>query len=299
VNNPMTMPDPLIDRRGVNAVENIFLNDFRWGFREQTVIDFGIDAQAEVFENGKPTGKLIALQIKTGSSYSRTHGTDYIYYGEKRHLEYWLGHSLPVFLILHDSERDLTLWQKIDQGLARVAEKGWSIIIPATNVLSGAARPAFEAVAARIPADPSSIRRARMAMDLDLMRLLAAKEDDIYFEIEHWVNKSLGMRGIAVMFGETEKDQPDLELEWMYPVTSYEWLMIRWFPWLDYEHVETRETATVEIDIVVLRVWVNDLGKGYIAAESYFEDGLPDPELPLWHGIAAGMTKSDWDDLLS
>ena len=143
------MPDPLIDRRGVNAVEAVFLNEFLWAFREQTVSDFGIDAQSEVFEEEKPTGKLIALQIKTGASYFRPHGSDYIFYGEKRHLEYWLGHSLLIFLVLHDPDRDLTLWQKIDRGLARVYENGWSIIIPAANILSAAAKPAFEAVAAR------------------------------------------------------------------------------------------------------------------------------------------------------
>jgi Domain of unknown function (DUF4365) len=50
------MPDPLTERRGVNAVEAVFLNDFKWIFREQAVSDFGIDAQAEVVEFDKPTG---------------------------------------------------------------------------------------------------------------------------------------------------------------------------------------------------------------------------------------------------
>jgi len=282
------MPDPLIDRRGVNAVEAVFLNEFRWAFREQMVIDHGTDAQAEVIEGDKLTGKLIALQIKTGASYFRPHGSDFVYYGEKRHLEYRLGHSLPVFLVLHDPDRALTLWQKIDGGLARVTENGWSIIIPVTNVLSADAKAAFEAVAARIPMDPPSIRRARMAMDLDLMKVLSKKEE-IYFEIEHWVNKSLGMRGIAIMFDETEKEPPDFELEWMYPETDHNWLMVHWFPWLDYERIETRETATSEIDIVVLRVRINELGKGYIVAEQYFADGLPGPEPPEWWGMAADL----------
>ena len=96
------MPDPLTERRGVNAIEAVFLNDFKWIFREQAVSDFGIDAQAEVVEFDKPTGKLMALQIKIGASYFRKHGEDFIFYGEQRHLDYWLGHSLPVFLILHD-----------------------------------------------------------------------------------------------------------------------------------------------------------------------------------------------------
>src|SRR5262249_29865810 len=100
----MARPSPLTDRRGVNAVDALFLK-FGWFLREQPVADFGIDAQVEVFEGDEATGKLIALQIKTGASYFRRYGIDYIYYGEKRHLEYWLGHSLPVLLVLHDPDR--------------------------------------------------------------------------------------------------------------------------------------------------------------------------------------------------
>jgi len=279
-------PDPLIDRRGVNAVEAIFINELKWAFREQTISDFGIDAQAEVVEDDKLTGKLIALQIKTGVSYFRKHGDDYIYYGEQRHLDYWLNHSLPVYLILRDPERNLTLWQKIERHLVKVTEHGWSIIVPSANVLNASAK---EAIAAGLPSDLLSIRRARMAMDLDLMKLLAEKTEDIYFEIEHWTSKSLGVRGIQIMFDETEKDAPDIELDWMYPVRNHEYLMARWFPWLGYEHLETRETMSAEIDIVVLRVWVNDLGKGFIAVEDYFANGVPDPAPPEWYGMAAGI----------
>jgi hypothetical protein len=284
------MPDPLTERRGVNAVEAVFLNEFGWIFREQANSDFGIDAHTEVVEVGKPTGKLVALQIKTGASYFRKHGDNFIFYGDHRHLEYWLGHSLPVFLVLHDPDRNLTLWQKIDLHLVKVSDKGWSIVVPASNVLSAASKEAF---ATAIPNDPSSIRRYRMAMDLGLMKLLIEKEE-IYFEIEHWNSKSLGVRGIEIMIGETEKEPPDLKLNWMYPVRNHEYLMAWWFPWLDYEHIETRETATVEVDIVVLRVWVNDLGKSYIKVEDYFTNGVPDPEPPEWHGMAAGM---DWSIL--
>jgi hypothetical protein len=52
--------------------------------------------------NNEPTGKLIALQIKTGASYFRPKGDDFVFYGELRHLEYWTRHSLPMFLVLHD-----------------------------------------------------------------------------------------------------------------------------------------------------------------------------------------------------
>jgi hypothetical protein len=274
------MYDPLTERRGINAVEAIFLDEFRWFFREQAVSDVGIDAQVEVAEHGQATGKLIALQIKSGPSHFRKQGSDYVYHGTQRHLDYWLGHSLPVYLILHDPDRKLTLWQKVERHLARVTDSGWSIIIPAGNILSAAFK---ESIVAGIPTDLPSIRRARMAMDLDLMKQLA-DEEEIYFEIEHWVNKTLGMRGIAIMFDETDKTEPDATLDFMYPVGSHERLMAWWFPWLDYEYIETRDLMSGEVETVVLHVWVNDLGKSYIAVEDYFVDGVPEPELPEWYG---------------
>tara|TARA_R110002049_G_scaffold175107_1_gene342405 strand:- start:911 stop:1132 length:222 start_codon:yes stop_codon:yes gene_type:complete len=54
------------ERIGVNATESIFIREFDWIFREQPIVDVGIDALIEQSENGNPTGKFIALQIKSG-----------------------------------------------------------------------------------------------------------------------------------------------------------------------------------------------------------------------------------------
>jgi hypothetical protein len=55
---------------GVNAVEGVVLKEFGWLFREQAVSDYGIDAHVEeVDSDNKPTGKLVALQIKSGPSF--------------------------------------------------------------------------------------------------------------------------------------------------------------------------------------------------------------------------------------
>lgn len=37
-----------IEREGVSAVQNIVYRELKWFFREQTVDDYGIDAQIEV-----------------------------------------------------------------------------------------------------------------------------------------------------------------------------------------------------------------------------------------------------------
>jgi hypothetical protein len=160
-------PDPTAERRGVNAVESIFLNELGWLFREQMVSDFGIDTQVEVVENNEPTGKLIALQIKSGASYFRRKGNDFVFYGEKRHLEYWIRHSLPVFLILHDPDRNLVLWQKVERRLANITDKGWSIIVPSANLLNAASK-VF--LSDGIAHDDESIRRFTDAFAHDVVQ---------------------------------------------------------------------------------------------------------------------------------
>ncbi len=59
------------ERLGINAVERIVLYDMKWLRREQMVADFGVDGQIEILRlgDGKPTGQLIAVQVKSGKSY--------------------------------------------------------------------------------------------------------------------------------------------------------------------------------------------------------------------------------------
>lgn len=88
-------------RIGINAVEAIFL-EMGWIFREQPTSDFGVDAQAEIKVGKQATGRLIALQIKSGASYFKKRGENFVYYGSREHLDYWTNHSLPVFLKVVD-----------------------------------------------------------------------------------------------------------------------------------------------------------------------------------------------------
>lgn len=78
-----------IERIGVSSTEKI-INQLGMIFREQPTDDYGIDAQIETMENGCATGKLIAVQIKSGESYFNEITNDYIIYrGERKHYEYF------------------------------------------------------------------------------------------------------------------------------------------------------------------------------------------------------------------
>ena len=126
----------LIERIGVHKVALIFLEDFGWIEREQTVSDVGIDMQVEIVDNGMPTGQLIALQIKSGPSYfNEKKDGNIIYRGKKAHLEYWLNHSLPVLIALYNPQDNLTLWQKVIPENILETDKGWKTEIPTSQTL--------------------------------------------------------------------------------------------------------------------------------------------------------------------
>ena len=117
------------ERIGVNAVEKIVLSELGWIFREQPIMDMGVDAHIERVDHGNPTGELIALQIKTGASHFNETKNAFTYYGKTHHLDYWSSHSLPVVIIAHLPKAALTLWALVDKASVTRTKKGWKISI--------------------------------------------------------------------------------------------------------------------------------------------------------------------------
>ena len=90
-----------IDRVGVSAVSKC-VSQLGLIFREQPTDDYGIDAQIETFDKDYASGKLIAVQIKSGDSFFNELKDDKIIFrGEKKHYDYWINHSLPVIIVLY------------------------------------------------------------------------------------------------------------------------------------------------------------------------------------------------------
>jgi hypothetical protein len=279
-------PSPVTERKGINAVEAAFL-DFGWLFREQTISDFGLDAHVEVTEDGKPTGKLIALQIKSGSSHFRKRGDGYVFRGDLRHLEYWTNHSLPVFIILHNPDDGLILWQKVERRLATVTDKGWSISIPADHVLDRKSKQYFEN---GIADDEEAIRRFYFAIDSEVMTLFAEKEQ-VYFKIDKWINKSLSIRGIEVFFDEPHKPEPDMGFGYWAAGYSIFAFMQRRFPWLIYEYAEPVENHAGEVDVHLLGVTLTEQAKMFLALETFFKTGEPHQDEPT-----PPRNEDEWDE---
>lgn len=128
------------ERLGVNATEKIVIGELAWIFREQPLVDVGIDAHIEIVDDGIPTGKLIAAQIKTGISHFKNTKKHLVYYGELKHYTYWLNHSLPVILIAHLPETSETFWEAVTIKNTSMTKKRWRIEIPKHKRLNVSSR---------------------------------------------------------------------------------------------------------------------------------------------------------------
>ncbi|WP_193368497.1 DUF4365 domain-containing protein [Pelagibius marinus] len=279
-----------IDRAGMHAVAQIFTR-LKWIFREQPTSDYGIDAQAEKLNpDGQAGGKLIALQIKTGASYFRKRGDEYVFYGEARHREYWTNHSLPVFLILHNPDTGVTLWQRIERHLIEDGKDGrWAIGIPTDQTLDENHE---RYIAAGVASDLPSLRRARLALDLPLIMQFAG-HSRCYLRIEDWVNKTLNFRGAEVVFSDDPDDEADLSIDAWMPAYTIEYYMAVFFPWLDWSLHEYigEEEGSNEVAVHILEVELSAVGKATLLLEDFYRSELP----PFTPALDESFHEVEWE----
>jgi hypothetical protein len=104
------------ERLGVNAVAQ-FAAAHGLIWRENSFKDVGIDGQLEyVNGSGLATGRIIALQIKSGPSFfTRDDGESWRFYPEEKHRLYWERFPMPVILVLHKPDTEETFWLDVRQ----------------------------------------------------------------------------------------------------------------------------------------------------------------------------------------
>ncbi|MFG2845231.1 DUF4365 domain-containing protein [Kitasatospora sp. NPDC048296] len=131
-----------VERTGVAWIQYLVSDRLGWLFREQQDGDFGVDAHLEVVESQSPaesaeaTGLLLAAQIKSGISYFSKPADDGWWHAcDASHVSYWLGHSLPVIVILFNPETKCAYWQHVNERTAVSTGKNWKILVPASQQL--------------------------------------------------------------------------------------------------------------------------------------------------------------------
>lgn len=126
----------LISRIGIHGVAAI-IHKMGWLFREQPISDYGIDAHIEQMIDGRPTGRLLAAQIKCGQSwFEETDENGYVYRGDLSHLDYWSSHSLPVIIILFDQDKNQAFWVPVEKSRIKMLSSGWKITVPFNSTIN-------------------------------------------------------------------------------------------------------------------------------------------------------------------
>jgi tetratricopeptide (TPR) repeat protein len=164
------------EREGVNDVERIVLRELKWLFRDQPVLDYGIDAHVElVGTDDRVSGRLIGLQIKAGTSkFASRNQTGWVFRDSSKHLSYWLGHTLPVVVVIVDPEGN-AYWEAVTTETVHETREGFRIQIRSDRPLNASAadRLVAVAVASRLT---SSMAAMCDVLPTETCRLIAAAE---------------------------------------------------------------------------------------------------------------------------
>ncbi len=148
------MTDMLQEDRGLVKLHG-FCIDMNAIWRPTPCHDLGVDGQIEFLdlnERATSTGKILAVQVKSGPSFfEKECESGYKYYPSKKHRQYWRSLSLPIILVIHNPDTSETLFAAVKEQIDQTF-----ITIPKSQKLSGASRDIlFELAALRH--DPTKV----------------------------------------------------------------------------------------------------------------------------------------------
>ena len=222
------MPKPQTERLGVSTLDHFF-SEHGWLFREQTTHDYGIDAHVEIVEDQRPTGKLIALQIKSGTSFFKEEAADsYVFRTNDKHIAYWVSHSMPVVLVLYNPERKTAHWQQVTRESVERTGKQWKVLVPKADMLVDAKR-TFKSLESLTQPEPYIRRLNRLRIDRRWMDLI---EEGVQVRVafDDWLNKSLPRYQVTIYTDNEREAWPTLYA----PGVGVEAMLQHFFPWADF-----------------------------------------------------------------
>jgi hypothetical protein len=162
----------LTERLGVFAV-GLRSEQAGWAFRELPRPDRGVDAHIEARTDGRPDGRLLALQIKSGESQFRQRVPGgWRFYIDSAHSAYWRSYSMPVLLVLYNPSTDAAFWQVVNPDTTQSTGDGFAVDVPESNVFDAGCSRDLDAVAATFNETADGLRDRRTDVDLPWIWML-------------------------------------------------------------------------------------------------------------------------------
>lgn len=230
---------------GVNEARAAFAR-LGWFPKDAERPDNGVDMFVETAnEDGRPSGRLLGVQVKSGTSYLVASG-DGVVRPEQRHIEYWSGYSLPIIVVVYDPEAGLAYWQHVRQATIESTGTGQRIVVPKSQTLGASTRTELLAIAADGPEpDQAASALNRLRADLTWMEVLE-QGGTVALEAEEWINKVSGAGQLRLI---VEPAQGGETIERTFVVflglRPYSEALPELFPWAD---VHADEDALREAD---------------------------------------------------
>ncbi len=234
----------------VDLVGLIVGKQLGWIVRPQLRADTGIDAQVEVVQDGKTTGRLVALQVKAGESrFCEPTAGGFVFRPKAKHVAYWLCHSLPVAVVLVDVDEEVAYWQVVTKETVTSTGKGWKMTIPTTNTFS---MPAASALLAASEGDAYTLKLRRMQLARPWMEHLA-NGGSLAVELEEWMHKSSGRASLLLTaLDEDGEVVGTREWPWIFlPYADYAVELPRMFPWANLMMDDEAERDRYEFECAI------------------------------------------------
>ena len=207
-----------------------------WMFREQPVDDVGIDAHMELMESSGKARQLLALQIKSGTSWFKEKRADCIIFRDinERQYNYWTTNSLPCIVVLYNPDDDMCIWQKLTtEAIERTSDgkgKGFFVKVPLTQVFldnsSNEKLLSFTNL-------PEHITNYNFLLSQKNFMQIIQDGGEIKLHSSEWVNKSSG-RGNTELIVDDGKSIEKYSYPYWFPYTPYTMVFPQLFPWADF-----------------------------------------------------------------
>jgi hypothetical protein len=228
------------ERTGIEAIRATIAR-LGWFVREPVRPDYGVDLFLETAEDERPSGRLLALQVKSGRSYLGEGGDDIPFRANQKHIDYWMGHSLPVVVVLYDPETDRAYWQAVTEDTAESTGKGWKLIVPRSQVLDTDSLSALSELAAPRPPETSKEAEelSRLRSDLTWMEMLETG-GSVRLDANEWINKTSG-RGDLLLTAQPAHGGDPIERGFIVflGLRPYAQALPELFPWAELQADET------------------------------------------------------------
>ena len=207
-----------------------------WMFREQPIDDIGIDAHMELVEStGKPK-QLVALQIKSGSSWFKEKKDDYIIFRNinNRQYNYWTMNSLPCIIVLYNPDDDMCIWQKLTKDTIERTNNGkgagFFVKVPLSQIFLDDSSNEKLLTFTNLP---EHITNYNFLLSQKKFMQIIQNGGQIKLHSMEWIHKSSG-RGNTELIVNDGKTIQKYSYPYWFPFTLYTMVFPQLFPWANF-----------------------------------------------------------------